>query len=1256
MILFRKLLLRLTMILMAAALPFALLQAQTNANSPYVPNIIPASPNAAALMKFSDVPVSPYTGTTDITVPIYTIQARGITVPISVSYHTAGIKLEEEASWVGLGWAMNAGGMISRTIMGSDDFGTQGPIYLTNLCPQYPGDFSGTQPAQVYNEPQILSNYFFDFYCNYQVTTSAGTEDLTPAFSGGGGNVYDMEPDIFSYNFPGHSGKFILTRLGNVVMQKQENIKIQFQGGGSAVTFTVTDDQGNSFYFNVPEQIGNAGRWQTSSWLLSKIVTQQRDSVLFNYVTGGTTASSTYDINQTYGSFCTALAGGAETDVEPPLYNNQTLQSIDFSNGHIQFATDANRSDLEGGYKLDSVMVYSKNAAGVQTYLKQDNFYYSYFNPTYAPISSTPMEYYRLRLDSVKEKSGTFSLPPYAFMYNNPDPGAGSNKHGYAVDHWGYYNGTGTNQGTFIPKVSYLYNPMVNEQGGEQMFSYPAGANREPDPASMQTFSLQQVTYPTGGKTVLTYQPNDYDYINSEQAAQETGGGNPFQNVLVDTVTNQITMTSHGLDSGNIDLRNIYPIITPPQPNVTIHVAFRYLENGSTPYQNQAGQIWFSFGTTTLDISSATCEGNVCTLSATVLLYPDSVNTWTAHIASGIDTVNTFAGIYASIRYPELQQTINQSQSNYILPASGLRISNVTNYTNAGTIASEKVYSYTYLQDKLNTGTPQQYTYGRLMAFPTYARYAITASSQGGYCTALCLFGSSISSLTSTVTGNIVGYDQVTETSVNPVTGQDIGKTVYNYFNSPDTPVALAGYDFPGMLNMGNNLNGLLLSKVDYADNAGVYTPVAETDNFYHTANRTVYFSPKFQFATGKGGKSGCSNNVYVTAETLAAFYPSIKSERVLLDSTRHISYQEGDATKFVASTQADYYDNPIHYQLTRSRTIDSKGDTLITLLKYPQDYIPSGNIITHNTILDSMIGRNMVSETIEKQDSLYYPGSSAGYITGAELSLYRILTGNNNTVVPDRSYKLGIQSPITNFTPFSISGNTTSLDSRNRQMVSFDQYDGNNNLQQYTTTDLNPVSIIWDYVGKYPIAQVKNAVITDVAATSFEADGYGNWSPFTGVITTVTTAPFPPTGNRYYNLTTSATLSKSGLVSGNTYIVSYWSQNGAYSISGGTGTSISGKTINGWTYYEHTITASSATLTISGTGSIDEVRLYPANAQMTTYTFSPLTGMTTQCDVDNRVTYYFYDGLGRLMYVKDQDGNIMKTYQYHYLNSTTQY
>ena len=80
----------------------------------YIPKIIPPSPNASALFKFTDVPVSIYTGTANVSVPIYTIQAKGLSVPISLDYHTGGIKLKEEAGWVGLGWALTAGfGMVT---------------------------------------------------------------------------------------------------------------------------------------------------------------------------------------------------------------------------------------------------------------------------------------------------------------------------------------------------------------------------------------------------------------------------------------------------------------------------------------------------------------------------------------------------------------------------------------------------------------------------------------------------------------------------------------------------------------------------------------------------------------------------------------------------------------------------------------------------------------------------------------------------------------------------------------------------------------------------------------------------------------------------------------------------------------------------------------------------------------------------------------------------------------------------------------
>lgn len=1251
---------------------FIIVEAQSQIGTDYLPNVIPPSPNAAALMKFSDVPVSPYTGTADVTVPIYTIKLRGLDVPISISYHTGGVKLKEEASWVGLGWALNAGGMISRTIMDEDDF-NMGVPYFTTAVPQLSGDMTNYHPSQPSIDP-VIGNNFVSFFCNYLANTTSGNEDFTNAYAGissGSRPPYDMEPDQFSYNFPGHSGKFILTRAGGVVIQKQENIAISFQGTGTNVSFTITDDQGNKFYFAQTETVQPSGSGQVyvSTWLLTKIVTELQDSATFNYTPGGASVSTQADINQTYAyaGICTQGSHPLTTyQGGPNQYGEVSLQSIVFNNGELLFYSDNKRSDLFGGLKLDSVQLYSKNAAGILTYQKQHNFYYTYFNSVFNPSyqsGTDSLEYLRLKLDSVKEVSGGISIPPYSFTYNSINPGLGSAKHSFNTDHWGYYNGTSNT--TFIPTMTLEFSP-VNFGAGivPTIFTF-TGGNRNPNLEFMEGFSLQQVNYPTGGYSVFNYQANDYDYTSSN-----TGPSN-FQYVTTVTMDSVINVVKHGTTSGTIDLTYLFPQLPAgiTTTNLTANVAFTYQNNyttGNFPYSNTSNKIYFNFsgGSTSpislhQDISGANCTSGTPVCSATIPLSIINlgVYNWSAYIDPSIDTVNTYSQTHISFQYQVTQQNYNLlNNSSFISPAGGLRIQNIINYNSNGVATSEKTYTYGYSQDKLGTGTPQQYSYGKLMSYPSYARYAIVSAYAAGeyyWCAALSLFSSSNSQLTSVIQGNIVGYSQVIEQSVDPNTGQDIGKTIYSYFNSPDTVIYQQGFTFPGCPNIGNSLNGLLLSKAEYADYDGNYQKVRETDNYYHTVNRVIYNTPRYQYLpqTSAVYPVDCTIGTGVINVVFASFYPSIKSERVLFDSTYSYSYDQNTPSNYVLSVNRNYYDNPVHYQVTRQNTIDSKGDTLVTKIKYPQDFIPSGKPTTGNTILDTMIGRNMVSETIEKQDSLYYPGSSSGYVTGAQLSLYRMLAGNKNTVIPDKVFKLDIQSPITNFQPFSFTNNTTSMDSRNRQMISFDQYDAFDNIQQYTTTDQNPVTIIWDYVNRFPIAQVKNAALADVAATSFEADGQGGWT-FSGVPVSGT---YAPTGNMYYALSSGA-ISKTGLTSTTTYIVSYWSSTGSgYSVSGSSSVK-QGKTINGWTYFEHTVTGISS-ITVTGTGNIDELRLYPSTAQMTTYTYSSLVGMTTSCDADNRVTYYYYDGFGRLKWVKDQDGNIIKTYQYHYQNTgVTQY
>jgi YD repeat-containing protein len=71
--------------------------------------------------------------------------------------------------------------------------------------------------------------------------------------------------------------------------------------------------------------------------------------------------------------------------------------------------------------------------------------------------------------------------------------------------------------------------------------------------------------------------------------------------------------------------------------------------------------------------------------------------------------------------------------------------------------------------------------------------------------------------------------------------------------------------------------------------------------------------------------------------------------------------------------------------------------------------------------------------------------------------------------------------------------------------------------------------------------------------------------------------------------------------------------------------------------------------MTLSNGDAIDEVRVYPSDAFMTTYTYDPLVGLTSETDPNGKTTFYEYDGLGRLILVRDQDKNIIKKICYNY-------
>jgi hypothetical protein len=182
---------------------------------------------------------------------------------------------------------------------------------------------------------------------------------------------------------------------------------------------------------------------------------------------------------------------------------------------------------------------------------------------------------------------------------------------------------------------------------------------------------------------------------------------------------------------------------------------------------------------------------------------------------------------------------------------------------------------------------------------------------------------------------------------------------------------------------------------------------------------------------------------------------------------------------------------------------------------------------------------------------------------------------------------------------------------------VLFEKYDDKGNLSMQRKADDIAMAYIWGYDKLYPIAQVNNADVKDVFHTSFE-EGDGNSSDGDS-----------KTGKK--SKTNGFTIALSNLKDGQ-YRLTYWSK------SGGT-----------WSLQNTNVTVSGGAYTINLSGQVDEVRFYPANAQMITMTFDPLIGMTSQTDFNNRIAYYEYDAFQRLTLVRDQDRNIIRRICYNY-------
>lgn len=394
-----------------------------------------------------------------------------------------------------------------------------------------------------------------------------------------------------------------------------------------------------------------------------------------------------------------------------------------------------------------------------------------------------------------------------------------------------------------------------------------------------------------------------------------------------------------------------------------------------------------------------------------------------------------------------------------------------------------------------------------------------------------------------------------------------------------------------------------------------------------------------------------------INGQPLKAELYQVQTGRVQLEKTVERQYMVSGtnvSNQAVEKVTEYEYGSPT-LQPVKVSTTQSNGKKAIEYVKYSGDTYQYGS--NQGNILKSLILNNVLTVPVDvvstaEITNVSQPGEKILHEAVTQFQM----TANGDikpSVIQEKRY----QSPSTNFQTSAIYQGPLSAGNPAYKSKQKFTYDNEGRVINVKDEGGRQVSSIYDYDGKYVVATIINADMVDYkddcAYSSFETSGLGGWN-LVGSASYEDNAGV--TGKRAFHVSANAKL-KANVSWPNPYMLTFWSNTNSIEINnnGNPVTLIkSGPVVNGMTYYEYELEHVGGFVQIEGTGIIDELRLYPKSARMKTTTFDVLYGKTSDCDENNRITYYEYDNYGRLWQVKDEQHNILKMYDYYIAKNHT--
>ncbi|WP_062053183.1 RHS repeat domain-containing protein [Aquimarina longa] len=509
-----------------------------------------STPNMASFQKVTHIPMNPYTGRANVTIPLYEIKSGDLSVPISISYNTSGVKVDDIPSSVGSNWSLSAGGSISKTVKGLEDF-----YYKAEESPQ---------SKDYYVLKSLGWSHRLDYAATKSIKTLLGTTlPFTLPAKSNGSDLYsnafnlqtkndDSRPDLFTANAPGLSTSFV-HRMDKTVMelQHQGNTIVSAFGESNPISLfgfndgwegtrpikcitniNVTNPQGVTYQF------GHLDISQTADTLSSKSSDRRKKYEVYSYNQVDTyhlssmQSSATHkEIKFNYNRYTSeneevkisqveSYSGGSfdkGIPITPFIYPAQLLKTkhpqlnrintITFEEGSVEFIHAKNREDLIGGRALTTIIVRDFHG----TVIKTLKFEYSYFKSSF---NCTTPECKRLRLDKIRVFSKTGAeLPGYTFSYDITSlPPRGT----YNQDFLGYANGLAIpkEDTPAFPKLYFSVNKgkysFFPVSLGQDYRELPGDYSMIPDLKYAKAGVLTSIQYPTGASTQFSYELNSF--------------------------------------------------------------------------------------------------------------------------------------------------------------------------------------------------------------------------------------------------------------------------------------------------------------------------------------------------------------------------------------------------------------------------------------------------------------------------------------------------------------------------------------------------------------------------------------------------------------------------------------------------------------------------------------------------------------------------------------------------------------------------